>query len=171
MAAREEAGQPSPPGEVLEQPVGAAPRGPSPPDQTAPPFEEGWEEVGQEVCSRSTSLPASPGRGMASVGLPGGSPQSPSRASSAASGGGESSGRASLAGDRPEVSDPSGCGAMHAPHGGSLTASLLALVAEDGLGSTNEGADGVAEAASLDVGFAADPGLGPSASSLSCLRT
>ena len=89
MAAREEAGQPSPPGEVLERPVGAEPRGPSPPEQTAPLFEEEWEEVGQGDCSRSSPLPATPSRELASVGLPIGSPQSPPHASSVAGGGDE----------------------------------------------------------------------------------
>ena len=76
MAAREDVGQPSPPGEALEKPVGAEPRGPSPPEQTAPLFEEGWDEVGREDCASSSSLPANPYKVLASVGPPVGGPQS-----------------------------------------------------------------------------------------------
>ena len=61
---------------------------------------------------------------------------------------------------------------MCAPPGGLLTTSLLALAAGEGLGVPHEGADGVAEATSFDVGFAAYPGLGPSMANLiSCVRS
>ena len=76
MAAREDVGQPSPAGEVLETPVGAVPWGPSPPGQTAPLSKEAWVEVGREDCTGSASLPATPFGVLASVGLPVGGPQS-----------------------------------------------------------------------------------------------
>ena len=75
MAAREDVGQLSPAGEVLEKPVGAVPRGPSPSGQTAPLSEEAWVEVGREDCTGSASLPATPFGVLASVGLPVGGPQ------------------------------------------------------------------------------------------------
>ena len=99
MAAHEEAGQPSPLGEVHEHLAGAEPWGPSPPVQTDQLSEGELEEVGQEDCSRSTSMSATPDVELASVGSPLGSPQSPSRAPSVASGADSSPGRASLAGD------------------------------------------------------------------------
>ena len=78
MAAREDVGQLSPAGEVLETPVGAVPRGPSPPGQTAPLSKEAWVEVGREDCTGSASLPATLWSFgvLASVGLPIGGPQS-----------------------------------------------------------------------------------------------
>ena len=105
------------------------------------------------------------------MGSPIGSPQSPSRASSVASGADSSPGRASLAGGCPEDSDPSVDGAMHAPPGNLLTASLTALVAEEVPGSPYEGVGGGTEATSADVGFSADPDVGPSAFSLSYVRS
>ena len=182
MAAREDVGQLSPAGEVLETPVGAVPRGPSPSGQTAPLSEEAWVEVGREDCTVSASLPATPFGVLASVGLPvggpqsqpvgaepegpsppdetaplsegewgedgqespldlslpatpervfasagspRGSPQSPSRALSVASGEDGPSDRAPLDGGRPGAQGPGVDGAMHAPPPkGTLTASL-----------------------------------------------
>ena len=54
--AREEAGQPSPPGEVREQPVGAEPRGPSPPEQTDQLSEVLLGEDDRAPLSRSVQL-------------------------------------------------------------------------------------------------------------------
>ena len=79
MAAREEAGQPSPLGEVREHLVGAEPLGPSPPVQTDQLSEGELEEVGQEDCMRSPSMPPTPDEELGSVGSPIGSSQSPSR--------------------------------------------------------------------------------------------
>ena len=131
MAACEEAGQPSPLGEVHEHSVGAEPCGTSPPMQTDQFSEGELEEVGQEGRLCGPSLPATPDRELASVGSPCGSPQSPSRAHSAASGVDSSPGRVSLTGDCSEDSDPNGDGAMHAPPGNLLTVSLNALVARE----------------------------------------
>ena len=224
MAAREDVGQLPPAGGVLEKPVGAVPRGPSPSGQTAPLSEEAWVEVGREDCTVSASLPATPLGVLASVGLPvggpqsqpvgaepegpcppdetaqlsegewdevrqesscdlslpatpegvcssagspRGSPQSPSRAPGVASGVGGPSDRAPLDGGRPGAQGPGVDDAMHAPPPkGTLTASLLAQVAQGGLGPPYGGAGGAAEEALLP----AAPYVGPSAASLGCAR-
>ena len=96
------------------------------------------------------------------MGSPVGGPQSPSRALSVASGEDGPSDRAPLDGGRPKAQGPGVDGAIHTPPPeGSLTASLLALVAQEGLGSPNGSAGGAAEAASLGAGSSADPYVGP----------
>ena len=171
MAAREEAGQPSPLGEVLEHFGGAGPCGTSPPVQTDQFSEGELEDVGQEGRLCDPSLPATPDRELVSVGSPCGGPQPPSRAHSAASGADSTPGRASLTGDCSDDSDPIGEDAMYAPPGSLLTASLNALVAGEASVLPYEGGGGGAERAPAIVGFAADPGIGPSASILSCVRS
>ena len=171
MAAHEEAGLPSPSGEAHEHFGGAGPCGTSPPVQTDQFSEGELEEVGQEGRLCDPSLPATPVRELASVGLPCGTPQSPSRARSAASGADSSPGRALLAGDCPEDSVPTGEDALCAPPGFSLAASLNAMVAREVSVLPYEGGGGGAEMAPAIVGFAADPGIGPSASILSCVRS
>ena len=171
MAAHEEAGLPSPSGEAHEHFGGAEPCGTSPPVQTDQFSEGELEEVGQEGRLCVPSLPATPVRELASVGLPCGTPQSPSRAHSAASGADSSPGRAQLAGDCSEDSVPTGEDALYAPPGFSLAASLNAMVAREVSVLPYEGGGGSAERALATVGFAADPGVGPSASSLSCVRS
>ena len=165
MAVRKEAGQPSPSGEALEMKVGAGPSGPSPQDQTDQLSEGEWVEVGQEDCSRSVSLPATPDRELASVGSPLGDPP-PSSASSVASGEDGPSGRAMLVGGRREVGDPIEVGAAHAPHGGSITISPPPCVAGGDHGSSNEGVAGGAEPTPTGVGSAEGLYVGPTMSSL-----
>ena len=145
--------------------VGAGPSGPSPQDQTDQLSEGEWVEVGQEDCSRSVSLPATPDRELASVGSPLGDPP-PSSASSVASGEDGPSGRAMLVGGRREVGDPIEVGAAHAPHGGSITISPPPCVAGGDHGSSNEGVAGVAEPTPTGVGSAEGLYVGPTMSSL-----